>query len=337
VARAAAGLDLRSVALRLRAADIDGERASLRVAASWGIRGVRGTFVSERRMRAVRRGDGWRVVAVHDPRGRPPWELGAYVQRRAGHFTVLAPRGLGVADTQLGPTLEAGYAAIAAALPQARLRDRYLVVVAPSADAARRLTVDIRGVESLAAISDTAVQETTAAQQVSTVVSQRLLVVWPTFATLSEEERRRVIAHELTHAVLADVTSGRTPSWLVEGIALYVSGDRRSDQVAAALAGRAGEDGRVATDSFDLRRLSTSDAIAGLDGARQSGAYAYASAATFALAEAYGREALLALYDAFNDETLRGRAGPALVDRALRRTIGEGLAAFEARLRTGLS
>jgi hypothetical protein len=256
-----------------------------------------------------------------------------YAERRLAHFTVFAPRADDVDAAGLPGALAAGYAAIATALPRATLRRRYLVVVAPDAAAARAMTTDIRGIGGLAAISDTAVHEEGPAERVSTVDSQRLLVMWPAFAGLGADERRRVVAHELTHAVLAEATSGRTPSWLVEGIALYTSGDARGDQVAAALDGHAGAVGRIATASFDLRVLSTPDAIAKLHGARQAGAYAYASAATFVLAARHGRRALTRLYAAFGDDRLRGRPGPALVDRALRRTIGEGLDAFDAEVR----
>ena len=38
------------------------------------------------------------------------------------------------------------------------------------------------------------------------------------------DARQTVVAHELTHAAVAPATSGRTPSWLTEGLALYVSG-----------------------------------------------------------------------------------------------------------------
>jgi hypothetical protein len=335
--RVAARLDLRDVRMQIRSVSVQGGRATIRAGASWGIRGVRGTFVGERRLTASRRPGGWRITGVRDRRGLPPWEAADYAQRRIGHFVVIAPAAIGVDAAGLPAALAAGYDAIHAALPKVPLKRRYLVVVAPTARVARALTLDIGGVEGLAAISDTAVHETGPAQRVQAVVSQRLLVVWPSFIGLTETERRRVVAHELTHAVLADTTSGRTPSWLVEGIALLVSGDRRDAQVAAALSGGAGEAGRVATQEFDLRALSAPDAIARLTGARQAGAYAYASAATFALAAAFGPHAVLRLYDAFNDESLRGRPGPALVDRALRRTIGEGLTAFEARVRAGVS
>lgn len=333
----AAGLSLRDVRLQIRSVDVHGRRATVRAGASWGIRGVRGTFATERRLQAERRPGGWRITGADQHRGLPPWEAGDYHQERTGHFVVLAPPGLGVDASGLPGALSAGYAAIHRALPKVPLRRRYLVVVAPTARKARSLTVDIRGVGGLAAISDTAVHEAGPARRVQAVVSQRLLVVWPSFTQLGEDERRRVVAHELTHAVLAGSTSGRTPSWLVEGIALFVSGDRRGDQVAAALDGRAGEEGRVAAQVFSLRALSAPSAIGELSGARQAGAYAYASAATFALADAFGPRAVLRLYDAFNDESLRGPAGARLVDRALRRVIGEGLTAFEARMRAGLS
>jgi hypothetical protein len=335
--RVAAGLALRDVRLQIRTSEVTGDRAALRVASAWGIRGVRGTFVVERRLTAARRPGGWRITGERDRRGVPPWEAGDYAQQRIGHFIVLAPRALGIASSALPSALDAGYRAIHAALPKLALKRRYLVVVAPSASAARELTQDIRGVAGLAAISDTAVHETGPAEQVREVVSQRLLVVWPPFISQSEEERRRVIAHELTHAVLAGSTSGRTPSWLVEGIAMLASGDRRDNEVTAVLQGRAGAQAEAASQEFSLRALSPPDAIARLTGARQAGAYAYASAATYALANQFGDRAVLRLYDVFNDESLRGKPGPGLVDRALRRTVGEGIDAFEARLRAGLS
>jgi hypothetical protein len=332
-ARRAATLTLRDVALELRSAAIKGNRARLRVLATWGIRGIRGTFTGTRTMRARRTAAGWRITRVAGSRGLPPWEVTDYGQHTAEHFVVLAPRGIDVDAAGLPASLAAGYRAIRTALPKVRLLRRYLVVVAPDATAAREMTLDIRGVEGLAAISDTAVREAGPARRVERVISQRLLVIWPGFATAGAEEQRRVVAHELTHAVLAGETSGRTPGWLVEGVALYVSGDRRDDQVRAALSGLAGRPGEIAASEFHLRALSAPDAIARLEGARQAGAYAYASAAAFALAAAHSREALLRLYAAFDDESLTGPPGPALVDEALRRTIHEGLAAFDREVR----
>lgn len=332
-ARDATALALRDVTLELRSATIEGNRARLRVLSTWGIRGVRGTFTGTRRMRAHRTAAGWRITRVAGSRGLPPWEVAEYAQHAGGHFVVLAPRGIDVTAAGLPVSLEAGYRAIRTALPKVRLLRRYLVVVAPDAAAAREMTLDIRGVEGLSAISDTAVREAGPARRVERVISQRLLVIWPAFAPAGRDEQRRVVAHELTHAVLAGQTSGRTPGWLVEGVALYVSGDRRDDQIRAALSGLAGRPGEIAAREFHLRALSAPDAIARLQGARQAGAYAYASAAAFTLAAAHGREALMRLYAAFDDESLTGQPGPALVDEALRRTIHEGLAAFDREVR----
>jgi hypothetical protein len=336
-ARIAARLPLRDVTLRIREADIASDRARLRLTAAYGLKGVRGAFLADRRATAVRRGGSWRVETVRRVRGSAPWEVGDYASRRLEHFVLVAPRDLPVDALDLPNALADGYRLIREALPRAPLRRRYLVVIAPTADAARRLTVDIRGIDGLAAISDTAVRESGVARRVTSVMSQRLLIVWPRFAALGGEERRRVVAHELTHAVLAGETSGRTPSWLVEGIALYVSGDDRRDQVATVLAGLAGPAGSEASTAFTLRGLSSPDAIARLDGNRQSGAYAWASAAAFTLAERHGRRSLLRLYGAFNDEALDGRPGPGLTDRALRRVTGEGIAALEEAIRAGLS
>ena len=136
----------------------------------------------------------------------------------------------------------------------------------------------------------------------SAVVSQRLVVVWPPFSTLDAEGQQRVVTHELTHAALAGVTSGRTPAWLTEGIALYVSDDRRIDQAARAASCRA-----------SCRRCAASRGRTRsrrLSGDRQAAAYAYASAATFYVAERFGRKRLLRLFAVFNDEDLAGHARP---------------------------
>ena len=119
-------------------------------------------------------------------------------------------------------------------------------------------------------------------------------------------------------------TSGRTPAWLIEGIALYVSGD---DRVAEA-AGRV-LSGRAPT----LAGLSRPGAIGRLGGDGQSAAYAHSSAAAFYIAERFGRKRCFALYDAFNDASLGGSAGAALADRAVRRTLGLSLEALERDLR----
>ena len=303
----AAALRLRDVELEAASLDLSGRRATVRVSERYGIVGVRGRFQSTERLDLVRAAGRWRVARVRGGRGRPPWEVARFAERRTRHFVVLAPAGAPAGD--LPATLESGYDAIRAHLQLGRLRHRYLVIAASDPAHARALTSRIRGLESLAAISDATINERGPARAVSKVVSLRLLVVSSAFNGLTAEGRRRTIAHELTHAALAGSTSGRTPAWLVEGVAMYVSGDRRSAPPGANLAA-----------------LSKPYAIARLTGQAQARAYAASSAAAFAIVDRFGARRLLALYDAFNDPSLAGRPGPRLVDRALRRELGIRLA-----------
>jgi hypothetical protein len=300
------GLDPQEVEVR-------GRRARVRVIGGYEVAGVQGSYRAAHDVLAVRTRDGWRVRAVRGARGRPPWEIAAFDERRTRHFVVLAAPGVPV--DELLPALEAGYAQMRGQLRRGSLRRRYLVVVANDPGQVRRLTTAISGVESLAAISDAAIREQGPERRVSQVLSLRLLVLWPRFSLLDADGRERVIAHELTHAALAGSTSGRTPAWLVEGIALYVSGDRRTAPPGA-----------------DLGALSQPDAIARLIGDEQAAAYSASSAAAFAIVDRFGRQRLLALYDAFSDPELEGEPGRRLVNRALRRELGITAAELEAEL-----
>jgi hypothetical protein len=320
-AAAANARDVPLTRVRLTAASVavHGRKAVLQVRAGYGIAGIKGTFESRRTLRAVKTKAGWRIRSVASRRQLQPWEVARFTTERSPHFTILAP----VATPGLTDALEGGYARMREVLATGRLRKRYLVVVAGDDAQARRMTSGIRGVATLAAISDTSVREQGPAERVATVASQRLLIVWPEFAPLDPDGRLRVVAHELTHAALAPDTSGRTPSWLVEGAALYVSGDQRVDEAARRVAQGA---------NLTLTVLSSPDAIARLGGEGQSAAYAYSSAAAFFLTERYGRARFFKLYDAFNSETLEGE-GPTLVDRAVRRTLGIPLLQLERELR----
>lgn len=300
--RRARRLRLRDVSLTTQNVDVRGKRATARVTTLYSLAGVRGQFRLKRRVR-FRRGGRWRVTGVQARRGAPPWEVDGFVARRSRHFVVVAPAGLGIGD--LAGALERGYATMGDLLPRRRLRRRYLVLVTADAAQARALTTSIRGIESLAAISDATVILTKPAWAVERVVGQRLLVVWERYASLPASERETTVTHELTHAALAGATSGRTPSWLGEGVALYVTGDRRPAPPGA-----------------DLAALSRPDAIARMTGTAQADAYGTSSAAAFAIAERFGRRKLLRLYDVFNKPSLRGRAGPRLTNRATKRVLG---------------
>ena len=127
---------------------------------------------------------------------------------------------------------------------------------------------------------------------------------------------------------------------MVEGVALYVSGDRRTADASRLLrgdvAGFSAAQASAAHRALSLDALAWPGAIGRLRGTGQAAAYAFSSAAAFRIAERYGRTRLLRLYQAFNDEELRGRPGPAVADRAARRVLGTSTGALERDLRRQL-
>jgi hypothetical protein len=209
------------------------------------------------------------------------------------------------------------------------------VLVAASAAQARLLTRQIRGVESLAAVAEAIVRVRGPAERVAQVAGRRLIVIWSDYARLDPLDRQRVVTHELTHAALARRTSGRTPAWLVEGVALYASGDERANEAGALLAGRplagVSAGGRRAADRAASRRaLARPDAIARRTGIAQAAAYAYASAAAFAIADRFGRAGLLRLYAEFSNPAVRG---PHVQAKAIRRALHESQSALGVQIR----
>lgn len=316
-ARRIRGLGVRKVELLAEGGDLRANRLQLRARLSYAVRGISGRFAASLRLGLQWNGKEWRVRSTTARRGRVPWEVTALRRIRSPRFVVWAPRDIDTASAGLTDALESGYAKMRDVLARGRLRRRYLVVVAGDAGQARALTASIRGIASLAAITDTEVRQEGPAEQVVEVASQRLLVIWPSFLAVGPDARSTVVAHELTHAAVARSTSGRTPSWLVEGLALYVSGDERRLEAARLL---------VEGTGTSLRRLSDPDVISTLSGEAQNVAYAFSSAAAYYIAERFGQAKLLDLYDVFNEESLRGRRGdPRLTDRATRRVLGVSL------------
>jgi hypothetical protein len=328
-ARRARGLGIRDVHYVIGEGDVDDSRATLRVRLTYGVRGVAGSFASPRTLEMQRSGGRWRVSRQRSRRQRAPWEVGRFRRVSTSHFVVWAPRSVDPVAGGLTDALEAGYERVRGVIAKGHLRRRYLVVVAGDAAQARRITSAIRGLSSLTALTDTEVRQAGPAQRVRSVASQRLLVLWPAFTALPPESQQIVVTHELTHAALAPATSGRTPSWLTEGLALYVSGDRRVGE-AAQLVG--GAQASAVRRSLTLTALSDPDAIGKLSGKAQSAAYAYASSAAFYINDRFGRGKLLKLYDAFNRESLTGEGADA-ADQAVRKVLDMPLTRLERDLR----
>jgi len=328
IANRARRLPLRGVTLRASAVTVAGETARARVALSYRLRGVPGTFATSRQLLLRRRGERWLVAADRGSRERAPWEVADSRLRARGSVRALVPARLETPG--LLQAVQRSRARVARALP---VPARLLVVVARDASAARRLTSRIRGVQRLTAIADLDVRHSSPEGRVQAVLSRRLVLVWSRFSRLDARARARVLAHELTHLALAEQTSARTPAWLLEGIALWNSGDDRRAQAARVLRDPGALPGLTRAGrrrALSLEALGRPDAIARLSGLPQAVAYAYSSAVAHDLVRRHGRARLLRLYAEFNGEA-------ASADTILRRVLGRSLREVERDVRASLS
>jgi hypothetical protein len=218
-------------------------------------------------------------------------------------------------------------------LPSARPPGRMLVLVTRGVSDARALTRDVRALGSLTAMAEAEVTFRGPARRVSLLSGQRIVVFWRSYGGRPTHEKRMVMAHELTHAALARRTTGRTPAWVVEGIAMYASGDQRAGDAGALLSGARLKDASAqpaAERAMKLADLAKPRAMNRLSAIPLAVAYSFSSAAAYAIAEKHGRAGLLRLYKAFNDESIHGHAGAKLDNRVIHHALHESLSSVQA-------
>ena len=313
--------------VRLVADDLEtsGARAEARVAMSYRMRGLRRPFHTERKLVLRKHSVGWRVsrdVAI-GPESLP-WEVAPFEVTRAPNVVLLTSPGVDAGPLRDG--LATAYREVRRDLPARDMPRSVLVIGARGAAQAERLVGRIaRGVIALANVRVDVGPPP--ALEVERVLEQRMIVVVSRWSLLPADERHSTLVHELTHTALNPDTSGRTPPWLVEGVAMYVSGDDRTEEARLRAAG--------AGPSTTLRQLCKPNSIFRLNGRDQGAAYAASAAAAAAIVERRGTKGLFRLYDAFNDSRLDGRTCAATTDRVLRRTIGMSLAELEAAVAGG--
>jgi hypothetical protein len=296
-----------------------GHRAKIAATMSYRVRGMRRPFLTARRILARKESVGWRVTS-DKPRSEPlPWEVHPFRATRSRHVVLLAPSGMDAAPLRSG--LERAYREIRRDLPSRDLPPSVLVIAAENARQAKQLTGRIA--KGIVAIANVAVEwGPPPALEVERVLAQRLIVVVDRWRTQDESARQSTLVHEMTHTALDPDTSARTPPWLVEGVAMYVSNDDRRAEARARAAGLG--------PTTKLRRLCKPNSIFRLGAREQGAAYAISSAAAEAIVARHGNKGLFKLYDAFNDSTIPGRPGARTTDRALRRTLGMSLARLDA-------
>ena len=324
-------LPLTSVDLKARDTEISGDKATMRVEMSYSFDGIDTYYFKTSSMTLKKTPEGWRVANDKPTYGMlAPWEYKNYKVRKSPHFLALAPKGMKVGS--LMTDLEKGYNRMKRGLPGVKAPKKVLVIVARSGADTKALTKDIKTLNSLTAVAENQYSTTGAAKKIDDVWGQRVFVLWSSYANRSADERRRVVAHELVHTALASRTSARTPPWLTEGIAMYVSGDDRSGDAGALISGRgvlkdSSKQG-AAKKAMSLARLSKPRALDNMSAVSLSFAYSYSAAAAYAIAAKHGRKGLLKLLSAYNSDKLKG-SGSKLANRAAKRALKTSLSSLK--------
>ncbi|HET6547809.1 MAG TPA: hypothetical protein VFG79_05115 [Solirubrobacter sp.] len=332
IARANA-LPLADVAMTERTLEVNGDRATLQVNLIYAFDGIDTQYVKRSRMRARKSEDGWRFASDRPSAGElAPWEYKRYKARTSRHFLALAPANLKVGS--LMKDLEKGRERMQDGLPGVKAPGRVLVIVARDGEDTKALTKNWHTLSALVAVAEAQVTTKGPARRVAAVASQRVFVLWRSFGDRSADERRMVIAHELTHLALARKTGGRVPAWLVEGTAMYASGDQRAGEAGALLSGGRLEDASKqgeAEHALSLKgALARPSALDRMSAIPLAVAYSYSSAAAYAIAQNHGgAKTLLRLYSAFNKKRFRGKPGRELSDKVFRKTLHSSLESIE--------
>jgi hypothetical protein len=329
-AKAASLLPLDSVELESSSSNLGKNTATMHVYMRYSFSGVDDQYGVRSSMRFTKTPQGWRV-ASDEPAGiEAPWQRGTFIAHRSKHFLALTPKGLKLSGFM--NDLEAGRAKMKRALPGVKAPARLLVVVARTDGDTNALTRNVRALSTLDAMAEASTRMSGPARRVTLIAGQRLLVPWRSFGRLSRGERRMTIAHEVTHASLARHTSGRTPIWLIEGMAMYVSGDKRYGDAGALLSGAFLRDHKqqvAAKRVLSLTALGKPTSMVRLTAVPLAFAYSYSAAAAFAIADKHGRQGLLKLYLGFNSAKIKGRPGRELMDRVMRTTLHESFSQVE--------
>ena len=331
---AAKALPLTAVKLEAKGTEVSGNRATLRVEMSYSFEKIDTFYFKTSRMTAQKTPEGWKVSNDRPSSGMlAPWEYKPYKARTSTHFLALAPKSMKVGS--LMTDLEKGYNRMKRGLPGVKAPKHVLVIVSRTNADTRALTKDLKTLNSLTAVSENQYSTTGAAKRIDQTWGQRVFVLWPTYANRPTNERRTTITHELVHTALASRTSARTPPWLTEGIAMYVSGDNRAGDAGALISGRGvlkdSSKQDAVKNAMSLTRLSKPSALSNMSPVSLSFAYSYSSAAAFTIAEKHGRKGLLKLLSAYNSEKVKG-SGSKLTDRALRRALHTSLSSLKSQV-----
>ncbi|MEO7751966.1 MAG: hypothetical protein ABIS35_00990 [Terracoccus sp.] len=238
-------------------------------------------------------------VTAWQPAGRSqPWDLAGLVVRRTPDALVLAV-GADRADqiARLASTARRDVAAVWGSSVSA-------VWVAPQEDATagRVLGEDVGFLAGVAGVTDGPLEEGEPAG------ADRIVVVPGAWDSLTEQGRRVVMTHELTHASVRATTTRPVPLWLSEGFAEYVA-YRTVDLDESVVAGPALR--RFAAEGLPTDLPVAADFTAGAD---LAGAYAASLLAARTLADTRGQADLVRVYSEVAAPGAAGGTAAALTD-----------------------
>ncbi|GAA4500152.1 hypothetical protein GCM10023191_048140 [Actinoallomurus oryzae] len=309
----------------------DGWTARLRL--TYRLRGFdRRDLVSTEYLTFDRRpGTGWTISgdgAAHGLRDDPQiWNGGGLTVVHGRRSIVLAEDGAVAGQDSAARTAE--LRDIAARLDQGigtvsgvvgdRWARRVVALVPATEQEAEELVGDVRNLGDIAALA------TVTGDEGGRDTGEDRVVITPTaFGRLTALGRHVVLTHELVHVAMGGARDGKTPMWLIEGLADYVGYKKAG--VSTKAAGRELAD-LIATSGVPATLPGTKE-FAG-SGDRLSAAYEEAWLACRMVAERYGEDRLVRLYRTAEAEP-QDAGDPRLQDHALRSVLGIGTDRFDA-------
>lgn len=279
-------------------------------------------------------GKGWVVSgdgAAHGLRDDPQiWSGGSLNVVRGRHSLVLAESGAVAGQDAAARTadlrdiarrLDAGVGIVSGVVGDRWAR--HVVALVPATEQkAEDLVGDVRNLDDIAALA-----AITGDEGGKGTGEDRVVIAPTAFGRLTTLGRHVVLTHELVHVAMGGARDGRTPMWLIEGMADYVG--YKNAGVTTKAAGR--ELANLIA-SGDMPSAPPGRTEFGGSGDRLSAAYEEAWLACRMVARRYGEDTLVRLYRTAGNEP--GEAGdPRAEDRALRSVLGIDAAHFDEQWR----
>lgn len=216
----------------------------------------------------------------------PYWARFPVAVSRSEHFLVLHPPGL----AEAGRVIELAEQARGQLEPRLRFGSPdavHLIVVARDRAEYAEVIEEDRGADSVAVVTGQGVPYSPPEARQMTLNLARVLGRGERLAGPSGTDSSvAVMQHELAHLALSRVGSAFTPSWVEEGAAMYLAGERRLDSWRRGL-----DDGIF--DDISITGFSEAESLGDAD------QYAYVNAAVSYLVEEFGPERFWEFYVRF--------------------------------------